>query len=109
MFDLKPIHWAGLSTEQQRRLLQRPVFSNEGLTDSVRHIIERVREGGDDAVIAMTREFDGVEPSTYLRSTDSLDSAVDAAGSALIAAMQDAGERIRAFHTGIKRSRLHRA
>ena len=98
MFDLKPIHWAGLSTEQQRRLLQRPVFSNEGLTDSVKHIIERVREGGDDAVIAMTREFDGVEPAAYLLSTDLLDSAVDAAEPSLIAAMRDAGERIRAFH-----------
>jgi len=98
MFDLKPIHWSGLNPGQQQRLLQRPVFSNEGLTESVRGIINRVRKGDDDAVIAMTREFDGVEPAAYRLDPEHLDAAVDKADPKLIEAMLDASERIRVFH-----------
>ena len=45
MLGIKILRWSGLDTNEQERVLQRPVFRNPGLGDSVAAILQRVREG----------------------------------------------------------------
>jgi histidinol dehydrogenase len=98
MFDLKVTRWSDLDSDNQRKLLQRPVFSNEGLGDSVARILARVRSGGDSALAELTREIDKLEPVSFRLSEEDLDAAVDSAEPRLLEAIADASERIRAFH-----------
>ena len=98
MFDLKVTHWSGLDSDKQRKLLQRPVFSNEGLGDSVAEILARVRSGGDTALAELTRAIDRVEPRSFRLGEEELDAAVASAEPRLLEAIADASERIRAFH-----------
>ncbi len=98
MFDLKVTRWSGLDSKEQRLLLQRPVFSNEGLGESVAEILARVRSGGDSAVAELTRELDKIEPRSFRLSGKELDAAVASADERLLEAIADAGDRIRRFH-----------
>lgn len=99
MFDLKVTRWSGLDFDEQRKLLQRPVFSNEGLGDSVARILARVRSGGDSALAELTREIDKLDPVSFWLSEEDLDTAVNSAEPSLLEAIADASERIRAFHS----------
>ena len=61
---MRILHWNSLSEAARREALQRP--SQRGLaeiTASARDIIERVRGGGDAALLALSEEFDGVRPA----------------------------------------------
>lgn len=98
MLDIKTVRWSGLSPEEQEKLLERPVFHQPGLQESVAAIISRVRAGGDAALADLTRELDGAEPEHRVYDTDALDAAVGSADPALVAAIEDAGQRIRTFH-----------
>lgn len=98
MFDLKMLHWSALSTVEKDRLLQRPVFSNEGLGKSVNGILQRVRQDGDRALAQLTLELDGCTPESLELGRDELKAAVVSADPALIEAIRDASERIKSFH-----------
>jgi histidinol dehydrogenase len=98
MPKVNPIRWSALSPDQQQKLLQRPAFNNDGLGESVSKILQRVRTGGDAALAAFTREFDGVEPCSFKVGRDELATAVETTNSRLLDAIGDASERIRAFH-----------
>ena len=56
MVQLTVIDWSRLATAEQQRILQRPVFRNPGLGNSVAEILRRVRAGGDAALKELTRE-----------------------------------------------------
>ena len=49
-----------LSTEQRSRLMRRSETDIDGLRETVRPIIEDVRQRGDDALLDYSRKFDGV-------------------------------------------------
>ncbi len=98
MFNMKVTRWSDLDSGEQRKLLQRPVFSNKGLGDSVAEILARVRSGGDNALAELTREIDKLEPRSFRLSEEELDAAADSADPRLLKAIADASERIRAFH-----------
>ena len=98
MFNMKVTRWSDLDSGEQRKLLQRPVFSNKGLGDSVAEILARVRSGGDNALAELTREIDKLEPRSFRLSEEELDAAADSADPRLLEAIADASERIRAFH-----------
>jgi histidinol dehydrogenase len=98
MFNMKVTRWSDLDSGEQRKLLQRPVFSNKGLGDSVAEILARVRSGGDNALAELTREIDKLEPLSFRLSEEELDAAADSADPRLLKAIADASERIRAFH-----------
>jgi histidinol dehydrogenase len=98
MNPLNIIDWSRLTTTEQERTLQRPVFRNSGLQESVAGILDRVRRGGDTALRELTRELDGVDPKPFELSPAQLQAAADSVAPDLIKAIEDASQRIRAFH-----------
>ena len=74
-----------------------------GAEEVVRRIIEDVRTRGDVALRHFTRAFDHVEV-TQLRVTEQqIDLAVQRVGDRVMAALQTAAQRIRAFHEHARR------
>ena len=54
--------WEGLTGDQRSELLKRPsVASSEQITQDVLGILQKVREGGDQALRDLTLKFDGVQ------------------------------------------------
>jgi histidinol dehydrogenase len=98
MLELKMLHWSSLDLNEQKRVLQRPVFRNQGLGDSVAGILQRVQEGGDKSLAELTLELDGVSAQPFQPGPAELDAAVKGADQELIEAIEDAASRIRAFH-----------
>lgn len=99
MVDMKMLRWSDLSPAEQDRLLERPVFHNPGLGESVRNILDRVRQGGDPALLELTLELDKVRPEPFEYGLPELDAAVAEADPELIAAIADASSRIKTFHS----------
>jgi histidinol dehydrogenase len=99
MLELNTLLWSGLDPEEQERLLERPVFHNSDLQQSVTTILGRVRAGGDAALAELTLELDGTKPERLSYGPESMDAAVQSADPDLIAALEDASGRIRTFHT----------
>jgi len=100
MLDLHTLRWSELDPAEQERLLERPVFHNPGLQGSVTAILDRVRDGGNAALADLTRELDGTTPEKFEYGPPDLAAAVECADPGLIAAIEDAGKRVRAFHAG---------
>lgn len=95
---MKTIPWKDQDKEQQDRLLQRPVFENAGLQSAVADILQRVRHGGDRALLALTAELDGCELGSVEVTKEELDAASGRISDDLRSALEDAAGRIRAFH-----------
>ena len=100
--EMNVIRWAEQDAAQRRRLLQRPVFENAGLAESVAGIIRRVREGGDGALKELTAQLDGCAPETVEVDPGFLRSAPDRVSPDLLDAIEDATGRIHAFHQADK-------
>ncbi len=91
--------WATLDDAAKDALLKRPAVSEDaGLHEGVSRIIARVRDQGDQAVRALTAEFDGAE----LRELRVGDDEIAAAGALLepeqIAAIDVAIDNVGRFH-----------
>ena len=65
-----------LSREQRRLLLDRSGSSDPSVREVTRCIIERVRCGGDEALIALAAELDGVELDALEVSRDECEAAL---------------------------------
>jgi len=96
--QLETIDWSTLSPGQRRQVLRRPVFDQPGLADSVAAILSRVREGGDEALLELTRQFDSVSPTALEVARSEWQEASGRVDPKVIAAIRDAGGRIEAFH-----------
>ena len=92
------LNWSALSDADKKKLLQRPVFNNEGLGKAVSGILQRVRQGGDGALARLTLELDGCTPDAFELGREQLQAAVNRTDPALIEAINDASNRIRGFH-----------
>ena len=95
---LKMIRWSGLTPEDQKTLLQRPVSKQSGLVESVAEIIRQVRSGGDRALQKLTRKLDQVEPGQLEYGAAEMLAAFESIDRGLIQAIQDASSRIETFH-----------
>jgi histidinol dehydrogenase len=98
MLNLSLSDWSETHMLEQDRLLQRPVFSNKDLAESVGRILQRVRNGGDAELSALTLELDGIKPGTFKTRPEDFQTAVAHADPHLLSAIDDAGGRIKAFH-----------
>ena len=98
MLELKMLRWSSLDAREQERALQRPVFRNPGVSESVAAILRQVREGGDQSLAELTLKLDGVSTKSFEPGPTELDAAVSAADQELIDAINDASSRIQAFH-----------
>ncbi|HTD76953.1 MAG TPA: histidinol dehydrogenase [Chloroflexota bacterium] len=74
-----------------------------GAEEVVRRIIEDVRTRGDVALRHFTRAFDHVEVSQLRVTEQQIDLAVQRVGDRVMAALQTAAQRIRAFHEHARR------
>lgn len=81
-----------------KTLCTRPQIDREVLDPSIRRILEDVRTRGDQALIDLTLEFDGVRISAPSIAADEIARAESSLDAALTSAMQVAARNIEAFH-----------
>ena len=79
-------------------LVRRRDLGRRELEEEVRSILEQVRKGGDEALLELTRRFDGVRPEPLEVSAAEWDAGVDAVDPADRAALGKAAMRVREFH-----------
>jgi len=96
--ELNITRWGALSPADRELLLQRPATGDAGLSGRVAAIVSRVRDGGDAALAALTREIDGVDPQPFEIGMPDLDAAAARVDRGLVDALHDASDRIRRFH-----------
>lgn len=92
-------NWAQLSATEQQAVLERPELADsESLTEKVRAIIRAVRQQGDTALLAYSKQFDGLTANP-LRLTDEIKLAqLSRLTSERKAAIELAYNNIRKFH-----------
>ena len=79
-------------------ICRRPSDSNPVVRDRVRAIIDRVREGGDKAIMELTMEIDGRRPESIRVSAAAIEEAGTLVSPAAKSAIAAAAANIRAFH-----------
>ena len=66
-------------------------------TETAQFIIDRVREGGDDAVRDITKRLDGIELDDFQVPASSIEAAYDEVDGEVVDALRMAAERVRRF------------
>jgi histidinol dehydrogenase len=84
--------------EAFERLCARPSEGREGVEQTVRRIVERVRERGDPEVLALTRKLDGARIGALEVKREEWDAGCEQVDPADRAALGKAAMRIREFH-----------
>ena len=84
---------------QWQELLKRPVMNTESLFGAVQSIIDRVKAGGDEAVLQYELQFEKVSLSALAVSSEEFDEAEKLIDEELKAAIRLAAGNISAFHT----------
>jgi histidinol dehydrogenase len=84
--------------EDWNRLLKRPYADDAKLVEKVKGILEKQRTGGDAALIAFTKEFEGVEISGLEVTAEEINDAANHLNSELKDAIQQAASNIKEFH-----------
>ena len=79
-------------------ICRRPSDSNPVVRDRVRAIIDRVREGGDKAIMELAMEIDGRRPESIRVSAAAIEEAGTLVSPAVKSAIAAAAANIRAFH-----------
>jgi histidinol dehydrogenase len=87
-------------TDSFARLLAAKREAAADVDQDVAEILRAVRDGGDEAVIALTRRFDGLEltPGTLAITHDDMAAAEAACPAAALEALELAARRIEAYH-----------
>lgn len=83
---------------QWQELLKRPVMNTESLFGTVQGIIDRVKAGGDEAVLQYEMQFDKVSLSALAVSSEEFDEAENLIDEELKAVIRLAAGNISAFH-----------
>lgn len=81
-----------------RSLLSRPSENNDFLVSAVRNIMNRVRTGGDHALIALTEQYDKISISNLLLTRKEIEEQAQKVSKDLAKAIDQAYENIRKFH-----------
>lgn len=95
-----PILQSSDAVELQRRVMNRSQLQNEEVSRRVKEIVQNVREKGDEALFAYTRQFDHADMSAdnVLVTREEIEAAYAAASPEWLEAMREAAKRITAFH-----------
>ncbi len=91
-----------LDEVDRNEILRRDIVEEKTL-DSVRKIIDDVRERGDSALREYTKKFDGADISSFLVSEDEIKEALASVDEAFISVLRKAKERILDYHRRQKR------
>jgi histidinol dehydrogenase len=89
----------GPGRKEWDKLLERPYVDNSAVLATVQSVLDEVRKGGDEALRGFARRFDGVELQDLLVSEEEIVEAGKVLPEDLKAAIRQAGENIRAFHS----------
>lgn len=88
--------------KQWSEIIQRPVADNSSLEKTVKKILRKIKEKGDNAVRKYTKEFDGVKLKSFLVSKKEIAAAESLVSDNLKQAMQQAKKNIEIFHAAQK-------
>ena len=96
--DLRGKDWK--SNERLNYIINRGNILTDEYEKSVKEIIEKVRERGDEAIIEFTKRFEGREitPETFEVPEEELENAYEETEEEIKEALEIAAERIRLFH-----------
>ncbi len=83
---------------QWPELIKRPALSVSGLYERVQTVLDKVKDGGDSALLALEEQFDHVKLSGLAVSQQELDEASAKVPEDLKQAIQRAASNIRRFH-----------
>jgi histidinol dehydrogenase len=96
---MRILDWNSMSSAQHREALQRPALQDAaGVNAAVRDIVERVRRGGDAALLALTQQFDGVRLAALAVTEPEFAAAERALNVEQHAAIERAIDNVRRFH-----------
>ncbi len=100
---MKPIppllHWKTLGEPQRQSVLARPAApADPSLEARVREIMQKVRNGGDDALLRLEAELDGAELDSVEVASAEIEQAADSLTAEERSAIQTALENIRICH-----------
>ncbi|MFZ0667312.1 MAG: histidinol dehydrogenase [Acidimicrobiales bacterium] len=104
---LSPVDVRGLRIDQLEDVLPRPAAGPGGfgensddhlVADRVTRIIEKVRLGGDNALLQLTKELDRVELPSLTATADEIRQAREKAPGSLIGSLELAWQRLIAYH-----------
>jgi histidinol dehydrogenase len=95
---LKRLDLRGVPADELAGAMPRPPIEQTFPSDAVRAVLDEVRAGGDEAVRALTRRFDGVDIDTLRVPTQDLDAALTGIDPGLRSALELAYARILAYH-----------
>jgi histidinol dehydrogenase len=87
-----------LSKSGYQELLPRADFDVASAMTIVAPIIEKVRTGGEDAVLELCQEFDGIKPSSLRVPKDVIDKALATLDPQVLAALKESIRRVRIVH-----------
>lgn len=90
--------------ENWKELVKRPQLELEFLDSAVKNILGRVQKSGDQALIALTQQFDKVEISKLQVSQEEIEESENKISQELKVAIQIAAVNIEKFHADQKRS-----
>ncbi len=96
--DLRGKDWK--SNERLKYIINRGNILTDEYEKSVKEIIEKVRERGDEAIVEFTKRFEGREitPETFEVPEEELENAYEETEEEIKEALEIAAERIRLFH-----------
>src|SRR5215469_3525348 len=96
---MRILDWESLSAGERRAALSRPAqASRDDVETLAREVIANVRAGGDEALRAYTRRFDGAELQSLAASPDELSQAERALTSEQRLALERAIDNVERFH-----------
>ena len=99
--------WESLAASERRAALARPAQESRADIEAVaREVIANVRAGGDEALRAYTRRFDGAELQSFAVTAEELSAAERALTSEQRAALQRAIDNVEWFHRAQTPGRL---
>ncbi len=96
--SLERLDLRGVPVDGLARRLPRPPPGQAFPTEAVRAVVDEVRRGGDDAVRALTKRFDGVDLDTLRVPPAEVAAALAGLDPTLRAALEVAYSRILAYH-----------
>ena len=97
--SIKTLEWQSLSANERHECLQRPAMHlDDDMRQSVRRIIDAVRQGGDAAVSELTRSLDNARVTDARVTPGEFDAAEASLSAAQLEAIDVAIDNVRTFH-----------
>ena len=94
------INWQELTAQQKKTALLRPAISESALLSTqVANIVAQVKNQGDQAIFALTEQFDGIALNTLAVTSEQVDNAKLALTDKRLKAINTAYSQIKSFHS----------